>query len=188
MVELMIVCVIMVLIAGLAIPNIYRAFRNYQLDSAGHTVAGLLQQARMQAVKTNLPAYANFSNGTSVNTAFVTSDPAAAYTAGNPEIQISPAVSFQTAPPDHGQLDAYLNSTGPQVGGSIGFNARGLPCTETGSNPTVCGATSTGFEWFMQSAGGWEAITVTPSGRIKSWRLSQQTGGSSACGYAACWI
>ena len=45
MVELMIVCVIMVLIAGLAIPNIYRAFRNYQLDSAGHSVASLLQEA-----------------------------------------------------------------------------------------------------------------------------------------------
>lgn len=189
MVELMIVCVIMVLIAGMAVPNIYRAYRNYQLDSAGHSVASLLQQARMQAVKTNLPTYANFSNGTSVNTAFVTNDPAnTTVAAGNPEVQISPAVSFQAAPPDHAQLDAYLNSTGPQVGGSIGFNARGLPCSETGSNPTVCGATSTGFEWFMQSAGGWEAITVTPSGRIKTWRLSQQTGGSSACGYTACWI
>lgn len=192
MVELMIVCVIMVLIAGLAIPNIYRAFRNYQLDSAGHSVASLLQQARMQAVKTNLPAYANFVNGTSVNTAFVSNDPGTTYTpgnpAGNPEIQISPAVSFQTAPPDHAQLDAYLNGATPPVPGPIGFNARGLPCSETGSNPTVCGATSTGFEWFMQSAGGWEAITVTPSGRIKSWRLSQLTGGSSSCGYAACWI
>ncbi|HEX3156265.1 MAG TPA: prepilin-type N-terminal cleavage/methylation domain-containing protein [Candidatus Angelobacter sp.] len=191
MVELMIVCVIMVVIAGLAIPNIYGAFRNYQLDSAGHSVASLLQEARMQAVKTNLPAYANFSNGTPVNMAFVTNDPAnTTYTAGNPEIQISPAVTFQTTPPDHGQLDAYLNVSTPQVGQSIGFNARGMPCLESGGNPTVCLATTApvAFEWFMQSAGGWEAVTVTPSGRIKSWRLSRQTGGSSACGYAACWI
>ena len=50
MVELMIVCVIMVLIATLAIPNIFRTYPNYQLDSAGHSVASLLQQARMQAV------------------------------------------------------------------------------------------------------------------------------------------
>jgi Tfp pilus assembly protein FimT len=189
MVELMIVCVIMVVIAGLAIPNIYRAFRNYQLDSAGHSVASLLQEARMQAVKTNLPAYANFSNGTSVNTAFVTNDPAnTTVAAGNPEVQISPAITFQTAPPDHGQLDAFLGTNTPQVAVSIGFNARGLPCTETGGNPTVCGAATSGFEWFMQSIGGWEAVTVTPSGRIKSWRLSQQTGGASVCGYAACWI
>lgn len=188
MVELMIVCVIMVLIAGLAIPNIYRAFRNYQLDSAGHSVASLLQEARMQAVKTNLPAYANFTNGTSVNTAFVTNDPGNAYAAGNPEVQISQAVTFQITPPDHAQLDAYLNGTTPPAPGPIGFNARGLPCTESGGNPTVCSATATGFEWFMQSAGGWEAVTVTPSGRIKSWRLSQQTGGGSVCGYTACWI
>ena len=64
MVELMIVCVIMVIIAGLAIPNILQTYRNYQLDSAGHSVASLLQQARMQAVKTNLPVYANFTHAT----------------------------------------------------------------------------------------------------------------------------
>ena len=56
MVELMIVSVVMVVIAGLAVPNIFRTFQNYQLDAAGHSVASLLQQARMQAVKTNLPA------------------------------------------------------------------------------------------------------------------------------------
>ena len=198
MVELMIVCVIMVVIAGLAIPNIFRSFRNYQLDSAGHSVASLLQQARMQAVKTNLPAYVNYANAASGgNMAFVINDPGNTtytYTAGQPVVQLSPAVTFENGspdpntPPDHAQLDAYLNIGTPQVGKSIGFNARGLPCTENGSNPTDCQATGVGFEWFMQSAGGWEAVTVTPSGRIKSWRLSQQTGGSSACGYTACWI
>src|SRR5712672_1183019 len=76
MVELMIVCVVMVVIAGIAVPNIFRTYRNYQLDAAGHSVASLLQQARMQAVKTNLPAYANFANATSGNIAFVTNDPA----------------------------------------------------------------------------------------------------------------
>jgi Tfp pilus assembly protein FimT len=188
MVELMIVCVIMVLIAGMAVPNIFRTYRNYQLDSAGHSVASLLQQARMQAVKTNLPAYANFANGTSVNTAFVTTDPAnTTYAAGEPDVQLSPAVTFQGAPPDHAQLDAYINATPQAANASIGFNARGLPCTESGGNPTVC-QSPVGFEWFMQSAGGWEAVTVTPSGRIKSWRLSQQTGGTSVCGYAACWM
>ena len=189
MVELMIVCVVMVIIAGLAVPNIFQTFRNYQLDAAGHSVASLLQQARLQAVKTNLPAYANFTNATGGNTAFVTNDPAnTTYAAGEPDVQLSPAVSFRTAPPDHAQLDAFLSvaSGTPQVGGSIGFNARGLPCSESGGNPTVCAATTTGFEWFMQSAGGWEAVTVTPAGRIKSWRLSVATGGT--CGYAACWL
>jgi len=189
MVELMIVSVVMMIIAGLAVPNIFQTFRNYQLDAAGHSIASLLQQARIQAVKTNLPAYVNYTNAAAGNLAFVTNDPNnTAYAAGEPDVQLSPAVTFQGAPPDHAQLDAYLNVATPQVGGSIGFNARGLPCTESGGNPTVCTSTATpiGFEWFMQSAGGWEAVTVTPSGRIKSWRLSMATGGT--CGYTACWL
>src|SRR5258707_5232964 len=154
MVELMIVSVVMVVIAGLAVPNIFRTFQNYQLDAAGHSVASLLQQARMQAVKTNLPAYANFANATSGNMAFVTNDPAnTAYTAGNPDVQLSSAVSFRTAPPDHAQLDAYLNGGTPQVGGSIGFNARGLPCAENGGNPAACPATTGGFGLGNQNAG-----------------------------------
>jgi prepilin-type N-terminal cleavage/methylation domain-containing protein len=187
MVELMIVCVVMVIIAGLAVPNIFQTYRNYQLDSAGHSVASLLQQARIQAVKTNLPAYVNFTNAAAGNMAFVTNDPNnTTYAAGEPDVQLSPAVTFQGTPPDHAQLDAYLNIPTPLVAQSIGFNARGLPCTEGGGNPTVCTANGTGFEWFMQSAGGWEAVTVTPSGRIKSWRLSTATGGT--CGYTACWL
>jgi Tfp pilus assembly protein FimT len=187
MVELMIVCVVMVIIAGLAVPNIFRTYRNYQLDSAGHSVASLLQQARIQAVKTNLPAYVNFTNAAAGNMAFVTNDPAnTTYAAGEPDVQLSPAVTFQGAPPDHAQLDAYINATPQGATASIGFNARGLPCIESGGNPTVCASGAVGFEWFMQSAGGWEAVTVTPSGRIKSWRLSTATGGT--CGYTACWL
>jgi len=186
MIEMAIVCVIMLVIAGIAVPNIFQTFRNYQLDAAGHSVASLLQQARIQAVKTNLPAYVNYTNASAGNMAFVTNDPAnTTYAAGNPDVQLSPAVTFQNTPPDHAQLDAYINAT-PQVATvSIGFNSRGLPCNESGTNPTVCSAPA-GFEWFMQSAGGWEAVTVTPSGRIKSWRLSVATGGT--CGYTACWL
>lgn len=194
MIEMVIVCVIMLIIAGIAVPNIFQTYRNYQLDAAGHSVASLLQQARIQAVKTNLPAYVNYTNTATGNVAFVTNDPTnTTYAAGEPDVQLSPAVTFENGtpdpntPPDHAQLDAYLNSsTPPQAGKTIGFNARGLPCTESGGNPTVCSTTTVGFEWFMQSAGGWEAVTVTPSGRIKSWRLSVATGGT--CGYTACWL
>ncbi|HZD08175.1 MAG TPA: prepilin-type N-terminal cleavage/methylation domain-containing protein, partial [Candidatus Limnocylindrales bacterium] len=191
MVELMIVCVVMVIIAGLAVPNIFQAYRNYQLDSAGHSLASLLQQARIQAVKTNLPAYVNYTNLAAGNMAFATNNPANttyAYTAGQPDVQLSPAVTFENGPPDpntppeHTQLNAYLSAgpgATPQIGGSIGFNARGLPCSETtpGGNPAVCNLPlgTSGYIWFMQNNIGWEAVTVTPSGRIKSWRLVNQT-------------
>ena len=172
--ELLIVCTLLVIIAAIAVPNIAQIVNNYRLDAAGHSVASLLQQARTQAVQTNVPTYVNYSN-VSVNMAFVTNDPSnTTYTAGNPDVALSPVISFQPPPASsHSQLDTYLGGGTPQVGGTIGFNARGLPCTANAGNASVCTAGSAGFEWFMQSTAGWEAVTVTPSGRIKSWRLSQ---------------
>jgi Tfp pilus assembly protein FimT len=179
MVELMIVCVILVIISLIAIPNIVQMNNNYKLDAAGHSVASLVQQARMQAVQTNLPAYANTTTG-SPNMAFVASSPTAAYAAGNPDVALSPSITFQPAPGTsgfHSQLDTYLGG-GTPLSGSIGFNARGLPCVASVTNPAVCTATTAGFEWFMQSNAGWEAVTVTPAGRIKSWRLTSQSNGT----------
>lgn len=183
--ELLIVCVILVIVSAIAIPNIMQANANYKLDGAGHAVASLLQQARMQAVKTNQPAYANYNSN---NVAFVTGDPANAYVSGNPDVAVASGLSFQAVPPNHDQLDAYLGGNAPQIGGSIGFNARGLPCT-AGTNVSVCPSVTAGIEWFIQNSGvgGWEAVTVTPAGRIKSWRLSKTSGGNAMCGYTACW-
>jgi Tfp pilus assembly protein FimT len=187
LVELIIVCVVMIIIAGIAVPNIFRTYQNYQLDAAGHSVSSLLQQARMQAVKTNAPAYANFTNATSGgNMAFVSIDNSTTYAVGEPDIQLSAAVTFQPIPitatvPIHTQLDTYLNGGSttqtPRIGGPIGFNARGLPCVANTGNPTVCSlpVLTSGFIWFMQSSIGWEAVTVTTSGRTKAWRLVSQT-------------
>jgi Tfp pilus assembly protein FimT len=180
-VELTIVCVILVIISAIAIPNIVQANRNYRLDAAGHSVASLLQVARMQAVKNNLPQYAQYTAGGLV---FVNDGSTTTYAVGNPDVAVAGDLTFNATPtPTHNQLDDYIGGTAPQVGGPIGFNARGLPCIASGN---TCPSGSTGFEWFVQNANnGWEAITVTPSGRIKSWRLNQATNGT--CGYTACW-
>ena len=116
MIELMIVCVIMVIIATLAIPNIFQTYRNYQLDSAGHSVASLLQQARMQAVKTNQPAYVNFTGG-SPNMVYITDAPGNGFASGNPDVAIATAITFQPPPSNtfHAQLDTYITGT-PQAG------------------------------------------------------------------------
>ena len=190
LIELLVVCVVLMIISAIAIPNIVQMNANYKLDAAGHTVASLLQQARMQAVKTNQPAYVISSIGSS--TAFVNTDLSNSYVSGQPDVAFV-SLSFQTpAASLHGQLDAYVGATAgspAQIGGNIGFNARGLPCVPNAGTPAVCPSSTTGNEWFIQdSRGGWEAITVTPAGRIKSWRLAQQSGGTAACGYPACWL
>ncbi len=181
----MIVCVIIVVLSTIAIPQIQRITTNYRIDSSGHAVASLLAQARLQAVHNNVPAYAQFNNTSSPNMAFVNNDGVTAYATGNPDVAISSSLKFQDPGAlDHTQLDTYLGVTaaagGPSLktGPPIGFNARGLPCIQSGT-PAVClqqdgaGGPVPVFEWFMADAkGNWEAVTVTAAGRIKAWRLT----------------
>src|SRR5215471_17445549 len=105
LVELLLVCVVIVILSALAVPNIMQINANYKLDAAGHSVASLLQQARMQAVKTNQPTYAKYD---ATGTVFVTDDPANAYDSANPDVALASGLSFQSTPPDHSQLDAYV--------------------------------------------------------------------------------
>lgn len=177
--ELMVVCAILAIISAIAIPNIMQMNRNYKLDGAGHIVASLLQQARMQAVKTNQPTYTKYDPVTSL--AFVTSDPRNAYANGNPDVVLPGGLSFNGVPQNHAQLDAYVAAGGlaPHINVSIGFNARGLPCIANGGNAWDCPRDPAGFEWFVQNPnGGWVAITVTPSGRVKVWHLSNAANGT----------
>src|SRR5215813_7881902 len=179
MIELMIVCAILIIIAVIAVPNIARANANYKLDASGHSVASLLQQARMQAVKTNQPAYVKYDNANGM--VYITSDPALAYVPGNADVALSKGLSFDAVAPTHTQLDTYVGGAGIwQIPNSIGFNARGLPCIPDALNPALCPSfPPAGFEWFIQNgSGGWEAVTVTPAGRVKSWRLTNTGTGT----------
>jgi len=197
LIELLVVVAILLVLATIGIPQLVRISNSYKLDASGHAVASLLQQARLQAVKTNLPAYAQYDLTKTPNLIYINSNPAQAYVAGaNPDVELGGGVAFQNAGVDHSQIDAYLGA-GVKVEPAannilvIGFNARGLPCIPTG-NASVCSTNDGGsvpaFLWLMQGTAGWEAVSVTPAGRVKSWRLANSgAGANAACGYAACW-
>ena len=190
--ELVLVVSIMLVIAAIAAPSLTIMMENYRLDMSGHAVASLLVQTRLQAVRNNVPAYVQYNNALTPNEAYITSDPATPYSVGLPDVAIASA-SFNTNPPDHKQLDDLLrngnNGVTAEIGTVIGFNARGLPCMEQAS-AVVCQQqdpvtnNTPYFEWFMvDSRGGWEAVTVTPAGRVKTWRMVTSKG----CGYTVCW-
>src|SRR5205807_8870528 len=96
LVELMVVCIVVVIISAIAIPNIAQMNRSYKLDAAGHSLASLLQQARMQAVKNNQPQYAQF-DATGV-LAFVNDGSTTTYAVGNPDVGLAGGLSFNAAP------------------------------------------------------------------------------------------
>jgi prepilin-type N-terminal cleavage/methylation domain-containing protein len=184
LVELVIVVAISLIVTAMAAPSVRQVLDNYRLNASGHDVASVLQQARMAAVQSNQPYYVQFNVGAPPN--IVTALPASrfnpptvapgdptAVTAGNVAFQPPAAAGLNTL-----TLDTAVGGPPPalQINGLIGFSARGIPCVQ-GASPWVCTAAGVGFEWFVQSSstGAWEAITVTPAGRIRSWRLTGQT-------------
>src|ERR1051326_3327774 len=86
LVELLVVCIVVVIISVIAIPNIMQMNTNYKLDAAGHSVATMLKQARMQAVKTNHPTSANFD--TTSGMVYFPADPSNSYASGNPDVSL----------------------------------------------------------------------------------------------------
>jgi len=203
LVELLVVVAIMLLIAALAIPQIQRVMTLYRLDTSGRSVSGLVHQARLQAVRSNQPAYAQFdTTNASANLVYVNSDKSAyvAGAAGVPVVTTNGGVTLQaTNPPNINvdQLTAYLQGTNTGVfveapGTPIGFSSRGVPCVGLFGNPAVCVQQDSNnsnkvatFLWLMTTGqGDWEAITVTAGGKIKTWQLQR---GVTGCGYNKCW-
>lgn len=201
LVEVIVVMAVILIIVAISIPTIKQTIDNYRLDASGHGVASLLQQTRIQAVKTNTPYYAQFDTTVTPNMAYANATTNAFTSGTDSDVTVQRDVSFlDPGSLDHKQLDDTMsngNATAvAHVGGLIGFNARGLPCAEQASTPSNCtqsGNAANYFEWFMhsQATDGWEAVTVTPAGRIKAWRLVSRNGGcgkdSSGTNYQSCW-
>jgi type IV fimbrial biogenesis protein FimT len=186
-VELVIVVAIILVVTAMAAPAVNRVLDNYRLNASGYGVVSLLQQARMAAVHANQPYYVQINAGAPAN--IVTAVPASRFvlpstftvSPGDPAASTAGNVAFLgPGSLNTGQFDPVVGGPlpAPQINGVIGFNARGFPCVPAGS-PWVCTG-GAGFEWFMQSSssGSWEAITVTPAGRIRSWRLTSASSGT----------
>ena len=200
MVELLVVLAVVAILLAIILPNMGRVIVSYRLDSSGRAVASLMQQTRFQAVKTNQAYYLRFDNTLTPNVAFMKQDPVAGgYVQGDPAITLPSGYTFQTTVTAdfHKQLDDFLgNSVAIELATPVGFNPRGMPCVNNPVGSSVCAQVdpvlpgAPGFEWFFQGTNpnAWEAITVTPGGRTKAWRMIS-TG--AACGpngaYTTCW-
>lgn len=202
LIELVVVIAIILLITIMALPQIQRVQTRYKLDTSAHSVAGLLHQARLQAVRSNQPAYAQFdTTNPSANLVYVNSDQSAYVSgaAGVPVETTNGGVTLQATVPAGmvDQLNAYLVGTNTGVfveapGTPIGFSPRGVPCVGLAGNPAVCvqqdpnnSSQVATFLWLMTTGqGDWEAITVTAGGKIRSWQLQK---GVTGCGYPKCW-
>ncbi len=188
LIELMIVLVISLVVSALALPNIAAAITNIRLRGAASNVAGLLQECRILAVKTNRVQVTRMNGtGAFVDVAY-SGTYAATYTlngvtAVEPGVQIPTSVVVATNPPTafpSNQLLGYVQFPLPSaMPFNIGFNQRGLPCGPNSSagTPTACPTLS--FLYYFKIAGAfgdsWAALTITPAGRIHVWTLNGTT-------------
>jgi len=194
LVELTVVLIIVFIVAALAIPSIVSSLRTAHLRGAASDFAGLLEQARISAIQNNryYSTYILAASGNQPQEAYVDLLPQSltgasgnggtSVAAGDPSVVISSDVTQQPVAnaPNTDNLKSQLlpsitsvTPTDTSVTAAT-FGPRGLPCTPvTLTGGTVCDSSGgpTAFWTFFQNSttGAWQAVTITPAGRIKKW-------------------
>src|SRR5579862_443142 len=195
MIELAVVIIIFLIVAAAAVPTVMTSVRMARLRGASSDYAGLLEVARIYAVRDNryystyilapvgnaqvgfayvdmLPKVltgASGNGGTSVAT-------------GDPSITISSDIvqrAVGSAPNTANLKSQLLPATTPVTptdayATAPAFGPRGLPCTPTTlTGGTICDSSGgpTAFWTFLQNTTNstWQAVTITPAGRIQKW-------------------
>jgi prepilin-type N-terminal cleavage/methylation domain-containing protein len=179
LVELLIVVVIILAIAGLAVPNFMQIYYNMRLKASASELSGLIQQARIEAARRNSICAMLYGNG-SPSQAYIDVNLNGQFDNGEPTIVFPTNVLLTSGAPSGsgGQPTPYVlagdsSNSSFTNGTALGFSARGLPCAYS-SNPITCVTpASSYFVYYLndQRAGsgsaGWAAVIVTRSGRSK---------------------
>jgi prepilin-type N-terminal cleavage/methylation domain-containing protein len=197
-IELLVVVAILAVLAAISVPLLMNSIHAIRLRNAGSDFSGILQQARMRAVQDDrfYSVYPISNNG--VQQEFVDIYPqqvngASGSNGGtldpkDPVVSIANEIVQQpasAAPNRHllrQQIFGGSSSPPPVLDGSdpispITFGPQGLPCvpTQFSGGGSACNANGQGnptayWVFFQNSVTqDWEAITVTPAGRIQKW-------------------
>jgi len=177
LIELLIVGAMILVVTALALPTMLAMITNVRLRGGLTSLAGMMQNCRMSAVKYNKIKTVHFqimANGPVAYFKDATDDDT--LTPGIPQVWLgAPVTKYDEptgagAPPalDNSVLSYNLDLTYP----TPSFNPRGLPCKYVAPNCPV--NTGIGFVYYFSAGatlGGsrWGAVSVSPAGRVKTW-------------------
>jgi len=175
--ELAIVVTIIIILAALAVPFMVTQVNSIRIHYSATDLSGLLQRARIEAVRRNTFYSIQEVVGNPNIERVVDKNLAAVGTIPPAQMGQSVNVFYGTGSgaPAEAAFVASLNYTVAAAGAGLpSFNARGLPCINSGAAtcPMVPGQ---GYIFFVSgtSAGngaqGWAAVVITPSGRVEVW-------------------
>ena len=189
LVEISLVVMISLILAAIAIPSLLTAIRLAHLRGAASDYSGLLEQARIYAVRDN-KYYATYIlapvGSAAVAQAYVdlTKNGGTAVLTGDPSITIESDVvqeAVGSAPNTNDLKNQLLPAITPVTPTDASvtaptFGPRGLPCTPltlSGTTSIICDNSggATAFWTFLENtkSSSWQAVTITPAGRIQRW-------------------
>jgi prepilin-type N-terminal cleavage/methylation domain-containing protein len=173
LIEVTVVVAITLVVGALAIPNMVTVISNARLHAGVTSMSGLLQSARMMAVKQNRTLTTHFTteNGDTL-VAYVKEAPdTSERTAKDLQAEWEAPVLMMTTPTGDDappEIDTAVLGFTPDPG-EPSFNTRGLPCLYDGGP-----CTNNGFVYYFKdtsrsSGKGWAALSISAAGRIKKW-------------------
>ena len=198
-IELSFVTIIILIISAAAIPSMITSMRMAHLRGAASDLSGLYEQARIYAIRDN-NYYATYiltaATGSQIVQAYVDmpqGSPAAknngaGVQTGDPQVALSSEVVAETvgSAPNTANLESQLLPATTPVAPTdtsvtpATFGPRGLPCTPLAvSTYTVCdnAGGATAYWTFLENtkSSTWQAVTITPAGRIQKWYYNGST-------------
>lgn len=190
-IELVVVVLLVLIVAGFAIPSVMRAVYNIRLRSASGALSGLMQQARMVAAKNNATYPVRYTTYNGARIAYVDLNNNAVWNAtvtingvntSEPNVEFAGTVAPAAGAPTggSGEPSAYVPTGDTGTGAfdntaTLAYTPRGLPCNyDTGTVPATC--TTPAAKYFVYyltqtmpiGPTVWAGVVVTKSGRTKA--------------------
>jgi prepilin-type N-terminal cleavage/methylation domain-containing protein len=177
LIELMVVVAIALVVMAVSAPAVMRTYYGYRLRNTASSVAGLMQSARMQAVRNNttIPVVLSADQ----RRYFADIVPVGGnglWEPTEPLVELPRNVNLVTAgTPSRVSMNLAFAPVPEPQGSRPNFNARGLPCLFAGANcSNLNGGNPVGFVLYFRdqrSVGpnGWAAVSISPGGRIRVW-------------------
>jgi prepilin-type N-terminal cleavage/methylation domain-containing protein len=188
--ELMVVVAVIMVLAGVLVPLSVNTIYSVKLHYAAIDVTGLIQSARIQAVRKNTfypVAQTSLTGGS--NGYFVDLSPVphtGTFASGDPLLSVgSTTVHAGTGSGAPGESNFVSSLNFGFNAGLPTMDARGLPCVISTSALTCSETPGLGFILFLSNQGefgnaNWASVVVSPSGRVQVWSYSGGANGNWA--------
>jgi prepilin-type N-terminal cleavage/methylation domain-containing protein len=188
--ELIVVVTIIIVVAGLSIPNLTRAIDTARIKGAAQTLASAYQDARIRATQKDTSYQVLISPpGISPAQICIDLDGDGTCSAGDPvttfptQVKVSNLGVPVPLNSDLLHFPAIATEQSGTPANSLTWNGMGLPCQRTSSPTAPC--TAMGWVQHLQllRANGdvmYAAVSVSPTGRVKVWTFIPSGNGNGS--------